>query len=236
MALQTGMFGRPFSVPGPMSMGGPAVMPQQPAATPEPSFFGQGGTGRNIAGAIGDALLQSQHMQPIYAPQMDERRRMQQQAALLQQKQQAEMFAPQHVGDSIVQRDPTTGAYNSVYTAPQTPKTGSIETNFDFFTKIDPTGKLARKYAENQSDPMIGVDVYNQQTGETMRQFMPRSGGSSGAIGAGTVPDGAVQMLQKNPALAPQFDQKYGQGASQRYLQGGAAPSGTGTFQPGRGF
>jgi len=235
MALQTGMFGRPFGVPGPMSMGGPAVMPQQPAATPEPSFFGQGGTGRNIAGAIGDALLQSQHMQPIYAPQMDERRRMQQQAALLQQKQQAEMFAPQHVGDSIVQLDPTTGEYKAQFTAPQTPKTGGIETNYQFFNKIDPTGSLARKYAEGQANPLVGVDV-SDANGNITRQFMPRGGGPTGAIGAGTVPDGAVQMLQKNPALAPQFDQKYGQGASQRYLQGGAAPSGTGTFQPSRGI
>lgn len=35
------------------------------------------------------------------------------------------------------------------------------------------------------------------------------------------VPDGAVQMLRKNPALAAQFDAKYGPGASTRYLSGG---------------
>lgn len=38
------------------------------------------------------------------------------------------------------------------------------------------------------------------------------------AAPAATPPDGAVAMLKKDPKLAAQFDQKYGQGASARYL------------------
>jgi len=51
------------------------------------------------------------------------------------------------------------------------------------------------------------------------------------AAGGGGVPDGAVAMLKQNPAMAAQFDAKYGQGASTRYLgQGGAAPQQGRTF------
>lgn len=34
----------------------------------KPAFFGEGGAGRNIAGHIGDALLQYSGMRPIYGP------------------------------------------------------------------------------------------------------------------------------------------------------------------------
>lgn len=57
---------------------GPSAAMPQPA---QPSFFGNGGVGRNIAGAIGDYLLQQAHMQPIYAP--------------LQQQARAQTFAQQ---------------------------------------------------------------------------------------------------------------------------------------------
>lgn len=43
-----------------------------PAGQPKPHFFGQGGGGRAIAGAIGDYLLQMNHMDPIYAKAMAE--------------------------------------------------------------------------------------------------------------------------------------------------------------------
>lgn len=35
------------------------------------------------------------------------------------------------------------------------------------------------------------------------------------------VPAGAIDLLRKNPALAPKFDQKYGPGAAERILKGG---------------
>lgn len=56
----------------------------QPAA--KPSFMGQGGAGRAIAGTIGDTLMQYNGMDPIYAPQQAA----QQQQALQAQQAQAE--------------------------------------------------------------------------------------------------------------------------------------------------
>lgn len=50
-------------------------------------FFGEGGTGRALAGYIGDALLQMNGMNPIYQPAMNERRQM----AYMRQQQQQQM-------------------------------------------------------------------------------------------------------------------------------------------------
>jgi len=41
------------------------------------SFFGPGGTGRNIAGLLGDVFLQQGGMQPIYGPSVKQRQLMQ---------------------------------------------------------------------------------------------------------------------------------------------------------------
>jgi len=51
-------------------------------------FFGEGGTGRALAGYIGDALLQMNGMNPIYQPAMNERRQMEQQMQMQAQQRQ----------------------------------------------------------------------------------------------------------------------------------------------------
>ena len=53
---------KPFVPGAPVSVG--AVDPLAPLPE-KPSFFGEGGAGRAIAGAIGDYLLQMQGMRPI---------------------------------------------------------------------------------------------------------------------------------------------------------------------------
>lgn len=48
-------------------------MEQAPEPAKKGKFFGEGGIGRLIAGAIGDALLTQAKMEPIYAPEMARR-------------------------------------------------------------------------------------------------------------------------------------------------------------------
>ena len=74
------------------------ITPQQPftpAATPNPynmkpagGFFAPGGTGRSIAGSVGDALLQLGHMQPIYQPAMEAQREFAMRRQLADQERQ----------------------------------------------------------------------------------------------------------------------------------------------------
>lgn len=75
---------------GSMGMQQPAMTaePMQMAAPRKPGFFGEGGTGRAIAGNIGDALLQFSGMQPIYQPAMADQRAMQFRAQQDAQRQQ----------------------------------------------------------------------------------------------------------------------------------------------------
>lgn len=67
---------------------------QQPLPQPapaKPSFFGQGGAGRAIAGNIGDFLLQQAGARPIYAPAMQSQHEMALQQAQAEQQREAGM-------------------------------------------------------------------------------------------------------------------------------------------------
>lgn len=95
---QRGLFGRqldrstpPFATPGigdgAMQHTAQERVAMQPAAEPKkPGLFGQGGVGRYMAGAIGDALLQNADMAPIYAPAMQAQQQAAQQSAAAQMK------------------------------------------------------------------------------------------------------------------------------------------------------
>lgn len=82
--LPIGMFGRAMQR-GPTSLQQPLPLP----APQKPSFFGQGGTGRAIAGNIGDFLLQQAGASPIYAPAMQAQHQAALQQAQAEQQRQA---------------------------------------------------------------------------------------------------------------------------------------------------
>jgi len=72
---------RPIDESGQMDTGDftgiPKTMPGTgDMQTKKPGFFGEGGMGRYIAGAIGDALLQNADMQPIFAPMQRDKQRL----------------------------------------------------------------------------------------------------------------------------------------------------------------
>lgn len=84
---------------------------------------------------------------------------------------------------------------------------------------------LMRRGVENKVDPYRAIP-YSGPEGEGLlfKRSSQLGGTSSGP------PDSAIQYLQRNPNLAAEFDRKYGQGASSRYLKGGSTPSGSGSF------
>lgn len=104
-----GMFQQPQQPMAPQ-MGQAMGMDQQRATQPHeaagPGFFQQGGTGRAIAGSLGDALMQMGGLQPIYAPAMQERRQMAQRQQMQQaQAHQAQQERMQGREDYVWQRD-----------------------------------------------------------------------------------------------------------------------------------
>lgn len=93
--------------------------PPPPPAQPEqqrPSFFGHNGTGRNIAGSIGDALLQMNGMRPQFAPAR------QQQQVMDYQTRQAKTEREARMQDWIAQQD-----YARANQPPDVPTPGSFE-------------------------------------------------------------------------------------------------------------
>lgn len=127
----------------------PPVVPQD-EATPaaKPSFMGQGGAGRAIAGTIGDTLLQYNGMDPVFAPQQAA----QQKLALEAQQRQAER--ENKFTDWRRQYD-----YQRVNPAPT-----NNDTVNDYNFILQNLGEdAAKQYLRNMGDPTVTVPLGRNQ-------------------------------------------------------------------------
>lgn len=164
---------------GVSDMGGAISMssPQIEASSPDvkgPSFFGEGGTGRAIAGYIGDFLAKQGGGEAVYAPTM-----------LLRQKDARE---DQQRADQFRQQLALL-AYKQAHPDPT-----ALEQNANYLAKYGLDGA----YRENQANPIQGVPV-TQADGSKGIQFIRPGGG--GQVSGGGVP--AVSDQASYDAIQP---------------------------------
>lgn len=123
-----------FSAPAPTPVASPI---DTGALGQKPAFFGEGGTGRAMAGYLGDFLRESNGMRPIYQPEMQRR---QQLAEAQQQRQQdyAQAVRMQQMKLANPNND-TINDYNYIS------------------QQLGP--EAARRWLENKTDPIVSIPV-----------------------------------------------------------------------------
>ena len=176
-----------------MEMG--AQQPNMQAMTKKPSFLGEGGAGRAIAGSIGDFLLQYTGGQPIYAPAMQEQRQMQQRQQQMEQQRQASrsdwLWQQQWKKDNPDPKQPT--EYERIVAASGLPPEKQIE--------------LLQQYAQNRANPVQGVP-FTDEEGNSGLQFIRPNATNSATPGiqdgsTATNPKTGEKVVYRNGAWQP---------------------------------
>jgi hypothetical protein len=176
-----------------------------PAPEPkEPSFFGQGGTGRNIAGYIGDALLTASGGRPVFAPARMQQHQMQQQMQMEEQRRRAAL---------------ETWQAQQVYKAAN-PDPTDLSQRVDYLNSLG--GDLGKTYATNYANNGGGAPQIMNVPGVGIVAVPKPSASTPSAPAApqpGTV-EGGYRFKGGNPADPSAWEQV-----------GGAPSAGGGTFR-----
>ena len=157
-----------------------------PAPVAKPSFFGEGGTGRAIAGTIGDALLSLNHQQPIFAPAMQQRR----EQNLLLQRQQMQQ-------DAELQRQLALVQYKQAHPDPVEPT--ALQKDAAYYHSIG-RDDLAQQLLENHATaPPLVVDNNNGTKTIYPAGAIPRAGAPTAPVGKLTPVPGGVAPQAPSP-------------------------------------
>ncbi len=137
-----------------------------PSAIPQarkPGFFAEGGIGRQIAGVLGDALLQQSGGQPIYLPNLMQQRAFQQRQQMMQEQRQNDWGDWQKQAQWKIDHEK--------------PPVNDTVADFNFFKSLDPEGRAIW----DQMHPIV-ID------GPDGRYMVPRSSisGMSAPVGGGS--------------------------------------------------